>query len=232
MPKKFEETTSDIHKEHSLYHEDPWRVFKIISEFVDGFDSMSNIGTAITVFGSARSKPDSKNYKAARKITRSLAEAGYTIITGGGPGIMAGANQGAKLGRGKSIGLNIELPMEQRVNQFVNMPVGFKYFFVRKVMFLKYASAVIVMPGGFGTMDECFEVLTLVQTNKIAKIPIILFDSEYWKGLIDWFCGTMVKQGMITKPELSIFKIIDNPDEVIDEIKKNVHLATHAKINF
>ncbi|MCB4792424.1 MAG: TIGR00730 family Rossman fold protein [Elusimicrobia bacterium] len=232
MPKKCEEKTSDIHKQHTLYHEDPWRVFKIMSEFVDGFDSLSDIASSITIFGSARSKNSSSDYKVAKTIAYGLAKAGYTIITGGGPGLMEGANLGAKLAKGKSVGLNIELPMEQCINPYVTMPVGFKYFFVRKVMFLKYASGVIVMPGGFGTMDECFEVLTLVQTNKITKIPIILYNSKYWKGLIEWLNNTMVKWGMVTKPELSIFKVMDDPAQIVKEIKKNVKITSRAKINF
>lgn len=232
MAKKREEITSDIHKQHSLYHEDPWRVFKIMHEFVDGFDSLSNIGTAITIFGSARCKANTNEYEAAKKIGFELAKAGYTIITGGGPGLMEAANLGAKTAKGKSIGLNIELPMEQCVNPHVTMPVGFKYFFVRKVMFLKYASGVVIMPGGFGTMDEAFEVMTLVQTHKLTKIPIILFNSQYWQGLIDWLHNSMVTNGMITEEELSIFKIMDDPKDVIKEIKKNVKITSHGKINF
>ena len=231
MPRN-KEKSSDIHPQHSLYHQDTWRVFKIMSEFVDGFDSLSHIGSAIIIFGSARCKPDTKDYSSAKNIAYDLAKSGYTIITGGGPGLMEAANLGAKLAKGKSIGLNIELPMEQSVNPYVTMPVGFKYFFVRKVMFLKYSSAVIVMPGGFGTMDECFEALTLVQTNKIMDIPIILYNSKYWKGLIDWLNGTMVREGMITKQELSAFKLMDDPKEVVKEIKKRVKPTLHSNINF
>jgi uncharacterized protein (TIGR00730 family) len=209
-------------KMRTLYDEDPWRVFRIMSEFVEGFDSLSCIGPAITVFGSARTKPDSPEYAVARKIGYELARAGFVVITGGGPGMKQAANHGAHEAGGSSIGLNIELPMEQSVNPFVNMPIGFRYFFVRKVMFLKYSSAVVVTPGGFGTLDECFEVLTLIQTRKIKPIPIILVGSYFWKDLYEWIKNTLVREGMISKDDLSIFKIMDDPDDVIREIKKHV----------
>ncbi len=222
----------EIHNQDTLYQEDPWRVFRIMSEFVEGFDTLSDVGTAITIFGSARTVENSTEYKAAHEIAYKLCKAKYTVITGGGPGIMAAANRGANDAKGCSVGLNIELPMEQSVNPFVNMPVGFKYFFVRKVMFIKYASGVVVMPGGFGTLDEMFEVLTLVQTKKIRPIPIILFGSSYWKGLLDWIEGTVVRTGMISRPEMSMFKLMDDPDEVVSEMKRKVKRQPARRFNF
>jgi len=203
-----------------------------MSEFVEGFDMLSPVGPAVTIFGSARTKTSAPQYQAVRKIAAGLAKAGYAIITGGGPGAMEAANRGSHDESGVSIGLNIELPMEQSTNPFVNVPVGFRYFFVRKVMFLKYASAVIVAPGGLGTLDECFEVLTLIQTHKIKNIPVILVGSAYWKGLFDWIYGTMVADGMVERDELNIYKIMDDPDEIIREIKKSVSLKPRTSTNF
>jgi uncharacterized protein (TIGR00730 family) len=224
--------SSTCRANHTLYDQDPWRVFRIMSEFVEGFDMLSPVGPAITIFGSARTKSTSPQYQAVRKISAGLAKAGYAIITGGGPGMMEAANAGGKDGNGVSIGLNIELPMEQSTNPFVNVPVGFRYFFVRKVMFLKYASAVIVAPGGLGTLDECFEVLTLIQTHKIKNIPVILYGSAYWKGLIDWIFGTMVPAGMVERDELKMFKVMDDPEDIIKEIKKSVSLKPRTSTNF
>ena len=224
--------SSTCRAEHTLYDQDPWRVFRIMSEFVEGFDMLSPVGPAVTIFGSARTKNTSPEYKAVRKIAGGLSKAGYSIITGGGPGMMEAANAGAHDQCGVSIGLNIELPMEQSVNPFVNVPVGFRYFFVRKVMFLKYASAVVVAPGGLGTLDECFEVLTLIQTHKIKDIPVILYGSAYWKGLIDWIYGTMVPAGMVERNELNMFKIMDDPDAIIKEIKKLVPPKPRTSTNF
>jgi len=217
---------------NSPYQEDSWRVFRIMSEFVEGFETLSECGPAVTIFGSARTKENAPEYSRARQIAQKLAKAGYGIITGGGPGIMEAANRGAMDSNGRSVGLNIQLPMEQVVNKYVNVPVGFRYFFVRKVMFIKHASAVVVMPGGFGTLDEMFEVITLVQTKKIKKIPIILCDRAYWKGLIDWLGSTMAGNGMINKNELDVFKIVDTADEVAAEIKASVPLGECAKPNF
>jgi uncharacterized protein (TIGR00730 family) len=203
-----------------------------MSEFVEGFDMLADIGPAVTVFGSARTKPSSPEYQMVRKISRDLAKAGYVIITGGGPGMMEASNHGAHDAKGVSVGLNIELPMEQSTNPFVNVPVGFRYFFVRKVMFLKYASAVVVTPGGLGTLDECFEVLTLIQTNKIKKIPVILVGTAYWKGLLDWIYGTMVPHGMVDRSELNMFKVMDDPDTIVKEIRKTVSLKPRTSTNF
>jgi uncharacterized protein (TIGR00730 family) len=224
--------SSTCRANHTLYDQDPWRVFRIMSEFVEGFDMLSPVGPAVTIFGSARTKTSAPQYQAVRKIAAGLAKAGYAIITGGGPGAMEAANRGSHDESGVSIGLNIELPMEQSTNPFVNVPVGFRYFFVRKVMFLKYASAVIVAPGGLGTLDECFEVLTLIQTHKIKNIPVILVGSAYWKGLFDWIYGTMVADGMVERDELNIYKIMDDPDEIIREIKKSVSLKPRTSTNF
>jgi uncharacterized protein (TIGR00730 family) len=218
-------------KKDALYQEDPWRVFRIMSEFVEGFETLSGTGTAITMFGSARTKENNSDYQAARSIAGKLCRSGYTVITGGGPGIMEAANRGASEAKGCSVGLNINLPMEQTTNPYVNIPVGFRYFFVRKVMFTKYASAVVVMPGGFGTLDEMFEVLTLVQTKKIKPIPIILFNSSYWDGLLQWIRTTMMGTGMLTDKELSILKVIDDPDDVVKEIRKRVK-RSHGSSNF
>ncbi|MBN1621618.1 MAG: TIGR00730 family Rossman fold protein [Endomicrobiales bacterium] len=215
-----------------LYEQDPWRVLRIMSEFVEGFDKLCTTGTAVTIFGSARTTPDEKDYKEAEEIAYQLAKTGYTIITGGGPGIMEAANLGAKKAKGTSVGLNIQLPQEQIVNSYVNLPIGFRHFFVRKVMFLKYASAVIVMPGGFGTLDECFESLTLVQTEKIDPIPVILYGRKYWQGLLGWIEKTCIKRGMLSKEELKIFKVLDTPKQVVSEIKKRVKPTQTCKPNF
>ncbi|MHB9155115.1 MAG: LOG family protein [Endomicrobiales bacterium] len=232
FPKNGAARANGLRKRDALYNEDPWRVFRIMSEFVEGFDLLSETGSAITLFGSARSQEDSPDYEAARRISYQLCKSGYAVITGGGPGIMEAANRGAKEAAGCSIGLNIELPMEQSLNPYVNIPMGFRYFFVRKVMFIKYASAVVVMPGGLGTMDEFFEVLTLIQTKKIHRIPVILFRGSYWKGLLEWVRKTMVPYGMVTEEELSIFKVVDDPDQVVKEIKKRVKITPRGKSNF
>jgi uncharacterized protein (TIGR00730 family) len=215
----------------SIYDEDSWRVFRIMSEFVDGFEIMSEIGPAITIFGSARKKPEDKYYQLAKEISFKLCKAGYTIITGGGPGIMEAANQGASEAKGCSVGLNIVLPQEQTINPYVNVPVGFRYFFVRKVMFIKYASATIIMPGGLGTMDEFFEVMTLIQTDKIRPFPVILVGSAYWKGLLEWIEQNMIEGGMLEKTDLSLFKVMDDPDAIVREIKKKTR-PNKGKVNF
>ena len=224
--------TGFIERRSSPYQEDPWRVFRIMSEFVEGFETLSACGAAVTMFGSARLKEYHADYKAGRLIAKKLSQAGYAIITGGGPGIMEAANRGATDVKGRSVGLNIQLPMEQIANPYVNVPIGFRYFFVRKVMFIKYASAMIIMPGGFGTMDEMFEALTLVQTRKIKRIPVILYNSTYWKGLLDWMKDTMVKHKMIDADDLSFMKIFDNPDDVVEYVKSNAQVDVRGKSNF
>lgn len=200
-----------------------WRMFKIMSEFVDGFEKLDAAGPCVSIFGSARTKPDNANYKKAEEIAEKLVDAGFGIITGGGPGIMEAANKGAKENGGVSVGLHIELPREEGCNPYVDMDkmITFKYFFARKVMFVRYAQAVIYMPGGFGTLDELFEVLTLVQTQKVNKIPIIFFGSQYWSGLIEWLRNTMLAAHNISEKDLDIFHITDDTSEVISIIEKH-----------
>ena len=200
--------------------EDPWRVFRIMSEFVDGFEALSNIGPAVTIFGSARSKPTDKYYKLTERIAYKLAKAKYAIITGAGSGIMEAANKGAKRAGGRSIGLNIDIPVVQNPNPYVTDLIDFRYFFCRKVMFVKYTSAFIVVPGGFGTMDEFFESITLIQTERIEPFPVILIGKEYWRGIIDWMKDTMLKNRFISKKDLTLFKVTDDPDDVPRLIKK------------
>ncbi|MFA5069088.1 MAG: TIGR00730 family Rossman fold protein [Candidatus Omnitrophota bacterium] len=195
--------------------EDPWRVFRIMGEFVEGFEELSKIGPAVTVFGSARTKPNDKYYKLAEEIAYKLAKLKYAIITGAGPGIMEAANKGAKKAKGRSIGLNIHIPVAQKPNPFVTHLIDFKYFFCRKVMFVKYARAFIVMPGGFGTLDEFFEALTLIQTKRIQPFPVILVGSRHWKGIIQWIKDTLLREGLISRPEFALFKIADSADKVV-----------------
>ena len=204
---------------------DSWRLFKIMSEFVDGFDAMSEINRpAVSIFGSARYKPDNKYYQMAVEISAKLAEAGYAVITGGGPGIMEAANKGAAEAGGISVGLNISLPFEQEPNQFANLPLSFKYFFVRKVMFIKYGMAFIGMPGGFGTMDELFEAVTLIQTRRIKSFPVILVGKEYWTGLVEWIKEQLLAEGNINQDDLLFFNILDDPEEIVQLIKRTVVL--------
>jgi len=199
--------------------EDPWRIFRIMSEFVDGFESLSDIGPAVTIFGSARSKPADRSYKLAETIAFKLAKAKYAVITGAGTGIMEAANKGAKKAGGKSIGLNIDIPVVQNPNSYITDLIDFRYFFCRKVMFVKYASAFVVLPGGFGTMDEFFESITLIQTQRIEPFPVILIGKDYWKGLISWMKDTMLKDGLVSKKNLTLYKVTDNPDDVLRIIK-------------
>jgi uncharacterized protein (TIGR00730 family) len=208
-------------------HTDPWRVMRIQAEFVEGFGLLAELGAAVSIFGSARSKPDTSEYEAAVNIARGLTDAGYAIITGGGPGIMEAANKGANEAGGVSVGLGIELPMESGLNDYVNVGVEFRYFFVRKTVFIKYSHAFVVLPGGFGTMDELFEALTLVATGKITKFPIVLFGSEYWSGLLDWLKTTMLADGKIGQDELALLRLADEPDEVVKIIKE-----AHAGLSF
>jgi uncharacterized protein (TIGR00730 family) len=200
---------------------DSWQIFKIMSEFVDGFEKMQKIGPCVSIFGSARTKPDNKYYILAEEIAYKLTQKGYGIITGGGPGIMEAANKGARRGNGKSVGLNIELPFEQKPNDYIDRDksIDFNFFFVRKTIFLKYSQGFIGMPGGFGTIDELFESLTLVQTHKIAEFPVILVGKEYWSGLIDWIKDTMLsKESNINVLDLELFKIVDTADEAVKHI--------------
>lgn len=206
-----------------LKGENSWTMFKVISEFVEGFESLNQIGPCISIFGSARTQPNDPYYKKAVNIARLLTEEGFGVITGGGPGIMEAGNKGASLYGGKSVGLNIDLPFEQGANQYVDYDknLNFRYFFVRKVMFVKYAQAFVVLPGGFGTMDELFEVLTLVQTNKISKLPIILVGKQFWTGLKGWIESVMLQQeNNINPQDLELMPIVEEPQEVIDIIRK------------
>jgi uncharacterized protein (TIGR00730 family) len=198
---------------------DTWRVLRIQSEFVKGFDALADIGSnAVTIFGSARTKPDDPMYIAAQETARLLGQVGYTIITGGGPGIMEAANKGAHDAGAQSVGLNIELPFEQHVNPYVDIDIEFRYFFVRKTMLVKYAQAFIIFPGGFGTMDELFEAMTLIQTGKIKNFPVILYGSAYWKGMLDWIQGTMLTDGKISAEDISLMRVLDTPEEVRDTL--------------
>jgi hypothetical protein len=195
--------------------EEPWRIFRIMAEFVEGFEELSTVGPAVSIFGSARTKEGDKYYELARKTAYEVSKAGFGVITGGGGGIMEAANRGANEAGGLSIGLNIELPMEQVPNKYQNLSLHFRYFFCRKVMFLKYANGFVVMPGGFGTMDELFESLVLIQTLRQVYFPVILMCGEYWKGLIDWIKKVMLdKHGYISPEDLDVFTIVDDPAEV------------------
>lgn len=202
---------------------DSWRMFRIMSEFVDGFDAMSAVDVpAVTIYGSARTPVDDKYYKLTVAIARELAESGYGVITGGGPGIMEAANKGAAEAGGVSIGLNISLPHEQQPNPYTNFPLDFKYFFVRKVMFMKYSMGFICMPGGFGSLDELFESLTLIQTQRIKPFPIVLVGSEFWSGLVSWIEDKLLGYGNISSEDTSLFQILDDGSEVVNYIKKAV----------
>jgi uncharacterized protein (TIGR00730 family) len=196
-------------------HTDPWRVLRIQAEFVEGFGLLAELGRAVSVFGSSRAQPGSAQYELAMRISAALAKAGYTVITGGGPGIMEAANRGAAGANGLSVGLGIELPHEQGLNEYVDVGLEFRYFFVRKTMFVKYSQAFVVLPGGFGTLDELFEALTLVQTGKITKFPIVLVQSSYWSGLLSWLRDTVGGQGKIFAADLDLLSIADDPDEVV-----------------
>jgi hypothetical protein len=200
--------------------DDSWQLFKLLGEFIEGFDTLSKIGPCVSIFGSARTKPNNKNYKLAEEIAFNLTKRGYGVITGGGPGIMEAANKGAKKGNGKSVGLNIELPFEQHANKYIDQDklINFNYFFVRKVMFMKYAQGFIALPGGFGTMDELFEAITLIQTKKIAPFPIVLVNNDYWAGLLDWIKSTLIQSGAINKKDLNLFSIVDTADAAVNKI--------------
>lgn len=208
----------------ALTVQESWRIFRIMAEFVDAIETLSGINHAISIFGSARVKPGEPYYEKTVVLARRLAQEGFSVITGGGPGIMEAANKGAAEGGGKSVGMNIRLPFEQKPNPYANVHIDYKYFFIRKVMFVKYAMAYIILPGGFGTLDELFEALTLIQTKRIKSFPVILMGSEYWKGLIDWMKETMMRDLMIEKDDLDYFQVIDDPEEVVRHIKKFIIL--------
>ena len=194
-------------------HEDPWRVLRIQSEFVDGFDALAQLGPAVSIYGSARTQADDPTYRAARRCANLIADNDIAVITGGGPGIMEAANRGAAERGGTSVGLAIELPCEEAVNRWVNLGMNFRYFFVRKTMFVKYSQGAVVFPGGFGTMDETFELLTLVQTHRTAPMPIVLFGRDYWRGLLGWMHGTMAARGTISQADIELVHMTDDPDE-------------------
>jgi hypothetical protein len=199
---------------------DSWAIFKIMAEFVEGFERLSKIGPCVTIFGSARTKEDHEYYKLAENIAYNLTTHGYGIVTGGGPGIMEAGNRGARRGKGTSVGLNIELPFEQHDNPYIDSDksLDFDYFFVRKVMFIKYSQGFVVMPGGFGTMDELFEAITLIQTKKIGKFPIVLVGTKYWSGLMEWIKNTLVNEGAISLEDLNLISIVDTENEVLEVI--------------
>jgi len=201
---------------------DPWRVLRIVSEFVEGFDALRGVGPAVAIFGSARTREGHPHYDAAVEVARRLGAAGLTIITGGGPGIMEAGNKGAKQAGALSIGLNIELPFEQHLNPYADIAVEFRYFFVRKTMFTKYAQAFVILPGGFGTMDELFESLTLIQTGKIRNFPVVLYDTSYWGGLLDWLRKQMLSAGMVSPDDLDLVMTCDTPEEASDIVLRSM----------
>lgn len=197
-------------------HTDPWRVLRIQSEFVEGFGALADLGPAVSVFGSARTKPGSVYYELGVEVGRKLAEAGVAVITGGGPGSMEAANKGAVQGNGVSVGLGIELPFEQGLNQWVDLGINFRYFFARKTMFVKYAQGFIVLPGGLGTLDELFEAMVLVQTRKVTSFPIVLLGTAFWGPMLDWIRGTLVEDGMISEKDLGLIQVVDEPAHAVD----------------
>jgi len=208
---------------NELEKEDSWRMFRIIGELVGGFDALSNVKPAVSIYGSARLKPEDELYKVTEEIARKLGKMGFSIITGGGPGVMEAANKGAVKAGAKSIGLNIELPGEQIANIYTTRSITFNHFFVRKVMLVKYASAFVIMPGGLGTLDELTEVLTLMQTYKIKPFPIVLYDDDYWKGLLNWLRNKSLTKGYISEQDLSLLRVCQSPDEVAEAIDRSYH---------
>jgi uncharacterized protein (TIGR00730 family) len=200
--------------------QDSWRMWRIMAEFVEGFEALGEIPPAVSIFGSARTRPGDKYYQLAEALAGLLAERGYAVVTGGGPGIMEAGNKGAAAKKGVSVGLNIELPLEQKANDFASTLINFRYFFTRKVMFVKYAVAFVILPGGYGTLDEMFESITLIQTHRIKPFPLILVGSEYWKGLTDWLRLVVAHEEKISHQDLDLFTIIDDPDEVVREIER------------
>lgn len=210
---------------------DSWRMFRIMGEFVQGFEEMADVGKAVTVFGSARLNEDADAYEKARQLAVALVGEGYAILTGGGPGVMEAANRGAMESDGRSVGLNIDLPHEQSPNAYLTDSIDFKYFFVRKVMLVKYSTAFVVFPGGFGTIDELFEALTLIQTHKIKPFPVYLVGVEYWRGLIQWLHGTLLRAGTISEHDLHLFKVVDDVSVIPGEIESYYRNENHAGFN-
>jgi uncharacterized protein (TIGR00730 family) len=214
-PSTADEKLLDSHYRREWKTKDAWRALRILSEFVEGFDTLADLPPAVSVFGSARSKPDSPECELAANLGAALAEAGYAVITGGGPGVMEAANRGATEAGGMSVGLGIELPFEQGLNDWVDVGIDFRYFFVRKTMFVKYAQAFVVLPGGFGTLDELFEAVTLVQTGKVTRFPVILMGTEYWGGLIDWIKSRLLADGKVSPSDLELLQVTDDVDEAV-----------------
>jgi hypothetical protein len=208
----------------ALSVDESWRIFRIMAEFVEAIEELSTLGNAVSIFGSAREDPHGEYYRKAEEIGYLLGKAGFSVITGGGPGIMEAANKGAGRAGTSSVGMNIHLPLEQTPNSYANISINYKYFFVRKVMFVKYAMAYVILPGGFGTMDELFEALTLIQTRRIRSFPVVLMGSEYWGGLISWLKNTMLKSGKISQEDLDLIQVFDEPEQVVKHIKKYVVL--------
>jgi uncharacterized protein (TIGR00730 family) len=208
-------------------HEDPWRVLRITSEFVAGFETLAEVGPAVAVFGSARTKPGTPEYLTGVEVGRQLAKAGYAVITGGGPGAMEAGNRGAVEGDGLSVGLGIELPFEQALNDFVDLGLNFRYFFVRKTMFVKYARGFVVLPGGFGTLDELFEALTLVQTQKVTSFPIVLIGTSYWSGLLEWLRGSVLATGKASPADIDLLHVTDSPEEAVELIRTASPVVRH-----
>ena len=223
---ELEEEVDDMVED--LKGKETWRLFRIMSEFIEGFDELAEIGPAVSIFGSSRLKSSNPYYKLTEEVSDKLCKSGYAIITGGGPGVMEAANKGAMKNGGDSVGLNITLPMEQKPNRYQNRSLHFRYFFARKVMFVKYAIGYVCMPGGFGTLDEFFEALTLIQTHKIYPFPVILFGTEYWKPLVDFMKGTMLKFKTISKEDLDYISLTDDPDEVVEII--NTHMERKLRL--
>ncbi|MFW5836755.1 MAG: TIGR00730 family Rossman fold protein [Desulfovibrionaceae bacterium] len=205
-----------------LSMQESWRLFKIMAEFVDGFESLADLGPAVSVFGSARCEAGCELYQQAETLARHLVEAGFSVITGGGPGLMEAANKGAHEAGGQSVGLHIHLPLEQHSNNFMSLKCNFKYFFIRKVMFIKYATAYVALPGGFGTMDELYEALVLIQTKRIKPFPIVLLGAEFWSGLADWMSKALIQEGFIAPEDMDLFKIVDDPQEAASFIRRHV----------
>jgi uncharacterized protein (TIGR00730 family) len=229
-PSTADERLLDSHHLREWKTKDAWRALRILSEFVEGFDTLADLPPAVSVFGSARSKPDSPECELAADLGAALAEAGYAVITGGGPGVMEAANRGATEAGGMSVGLGIELPFEQGLNDWVDVGIDFRYFFVRKTMFVKYAQAFVVLPGGFGTLDELFEAITLVQTKKVTRFPVILMGTEYWAGLIDWLKKTALADGKVNAGDLELLQMTDDVDEAVQFIvDADVALAESGK---
>lgn len=202
--------------------QESWRIFQIMAEFVEGFDVMPQVFPAVTIFGSSQIKAQSAVYKTTTEVSRLLVKNGFNVISGGGPGVMEAANKGATQAGGKSVGLHINLPSEQQANEYANVRLNFNYFFIRKVMFIKYAVAYIIMPGGFGTLDELFEALTLIQTKRIRPFPVILMDSKFWNGLLDWIKDTLVKKKTLSKSDLEVFNVVDTAEEAVGIVKRRV----------